>query len=551
MILALPPGETVAVSFRSIDHATRTYLSGELAGEVGTVGATRETTTPRVAECDFILTPDDGRVEVILQYANFHHRRGGDPPKLTVGAPQDLQQMTRQAVFFQTVIAGLLLAAFFYHLTMFLLYAGRRAFLYFALCCLAFAIRAIVPTLIIDRWPTYDWPMLLRADYILMFAGAALFMLFFRSFFPELLSRRVLWTVAALLALYDLAVIPLDTAQSSALLAFVQPLCLVAVVYIAVKLGFSLKRGGLKVGLAFAGIALFLATALNDVLYLNKLPSLGTDLMPAGIAVLTLVYTVILTMDFARTERQLAASRISEERISAEKTALEEQSRMKTEFLQDMSHDLKTPLTVISTEILNAADQLDFEMDTEDMRRSLRGAQREVMRMSRMVDDAVRFASAPGGRAAMETVDLAALLRSAETCRSILAQHGNALVLDVPDRLPGVRGNRDMLLQVMWNLLSNANRHTRDGQITVIASEVGSGVSVTVQDNGEGVTPELLADMFRRGVSAGGTGLGLAICQTVIDLHGGQISARNEPEGGLAVTIVLPIRNVEVVADGE
>jgi signal transduction histidine kinase len=234
-----------------------------------------------------------------------------------------------------------------------------------------------------------------------------------------------------------------------------------------------------------------------------------------------------------------------------EKAVLEDQSRMKTEFLQDMSHDLKTPLTVISTEILNAADQLDFEMDTDDMRRSLRGAQREVMRVSRMVDDAVRFASAQGGRAAMESLDLTALLRSVETSRSVLAQRGNILVLDVPDGLARVMGNSDMLLQVMWNLLSNANRHTRDGQIAVSASETQSAVSVTVRDNGEGVKPELLANMFTCGMSTGGTGLGLAICQTVVEMHGGKISAASEPEGGLAVTIVLPTRGVARGTDGE
>jgi signal transduction histidine kinase len=438
------------------------------------------------------------------------------------------------------MVAGLLLTAFFYHLTMFLLYRGRRTSLYFALCCLVFAIRAIV-SLIIGSWPDYDWQLLVRVDYVLMFSGAALLMLFFQGLFPELLSRRVLWTVAAALALYDVVVVVAGPLLSSHLLTVVQPLCILAVGYIALRLGLSLRKGTLRVVLAFAGIAQFLATALNDVLYLNNLPSLGMELMPMGIAVLMLAYMIILTVDFAQNERRLEAAGIRERTMLAEKTALERQSRMKTEFLQDISHDLKTPLTVVSTEVLNTADQLDFEMDADDMRRSLGNAQREIMRMSRMVDEAMRFSSAQEDRSRLEPLDMVKLLRSVESFRSVLAQRGNVLVLDVADHLATVRGDADMLSQVMLNLLSNANRHTQDGRIDVVAAQLADAVSVTVRDTGEGVGPELLAEMFTRGVSQGGTGLGLSICKSIVKAHAGEITAASPPGGGLAVTFVLPI----------
>ncbi|MDR2566700.1 MAG: sensor histidine kinase [Bifidobacteriaceae bacterium] len=542
LVLLLPPGEAVALSFPSVDHATRVYIDGELAGEVGTVGATKETTTPRVAECYFIVTDEDGRAELVLQYANFQHRRGGDPPTLTIGSPQDLQKVARQAVVSQTLIAGLLLAAFFYHLAMFLFYASRRASLYFALLCLAFAIRAIVPSLITERWPNYDWPSLLRADYVLMFSGAALLMLFFRSFFPELLSRRVLWTVAAVLALYDLAVLVLDTAQSSYLLVFVQPLCVLAVGYIAIKLGLSLRTGGLEVRLAFAGIAFFLATALNDVLYLNKLPSLGMNLMPAGIAVLTLAYTVILTVDFARSRRQLTAARISEERMSMDKAALEAQSRLKTEFLQDISHEMKTPLAVVSTSVLNADDLLDFGGDRDEIRGSLRRAQAEVMRMAAMVDAAMAFSSANEAGQRMEALDLGGLLRAAaDASRPLLERRGNKLALEIPARLPPLWADHEGLSQVLSNLLSNANRHTEGGRIEVTATCGEASVTVTVRDDGEGVDDAVLPRVFDRGASTGGTGLGLAISKAVIDAHGGRISLSNNPGRGACAEFQLPI----------
>lgn len=473
MLLRLPAGELTAIRFRSIDYATKIYINGAPMGDVGLVGATKETTTPRVGYCFFVFTPETEESEIILQYANFHHRRGGHPPELTVGAPDALLQLAQEDTLSQALVTGLLLTAFLYHIAMFFLCGRRRSFLYFALCCLTFAIRALLPMFILFL-PDYNW-MMIRLEYLFMFSGAALLILFFRTLFPALFSSRVLRTAAGLLVGYNVIVIFTAPAFFSRLLSVIQPLCLLAVLYITAKLGAALKTGGRIVSLAFSGIAFFLITAINDVLYLNKLPSAGQNLMPVGIVVFTLAYMIILSIEFAENERRLEAARIREESIRAERNALEQINRMKTEFFQNMSHDLKTPLTVISTDVYNAADQLDFEMDVEDMRQSLKNAQGEIMRISRMVDGAMKISAVQEQTVYMEAMDMAPILRSgAEACRSILEQHGNALALDIPAALPPVNGSADMIVQVLLNLLSNANHHTRNGEIAVTASEEGA-----------------------------------------------------------------------------
>jgi signal transduction histidine kinase len=95
----------------------------------------------------------------------------------------------------------------------------------------------------------------------------------------------------------------------------------------------------------------------------------------------------------------------------------------------------------------------------------------------------------------------------------------------------------------MGNLLSNANRHTKDGDITVKAeSDGGSIINVTVTDNGSGIAAELLPHIFERGVSGtGSSGLGLEICKKIIESHGGVISAESEPDKGTAVGFALPV----------
>ena len=247
--------------------------------------------------------------------------------------------------------------------------------------------------------------------------------------------------------------------------------------------------------------------------------------------------------DLTRQNERLAAVAQKREReLLADNEILDRLNRMKNEFFQNMSHNLKTPLTVISTDIANVTSQFKYEIDEEDCLESLGNAQAEIMRMARMIDGAMKHAAMQETQHDMEPLDMAALLRDgAETYRALLERHGNALTLAVPDKLPRILGNADTLLHVLSNLLSNANRYTRNGEISIRAETENHTVSVTVQDNGEGVKPELLPDIWERGVSDGGTGLGLPICKSAIEDHNGEITIKSEPGRGTAITFTLPI----------
>jgi len=140
------------------------------------------------------------------------------------------------------------------------------------------------------------------------------------------------------------------------------------------------------------------------------------------------------------------------------------------------------------------------------------------------------------------------------------------MTLKIPQSLPKIHGNTDMLLNALSNLISNANRFTHDGEITISAA-VDSGqrameqdknrraedhlfstpnsrfITVAVMDNGEGIKPEFFPSIFKRGVSHSGTGLGLSIVKTIIEAHGGKISAESEYTKGTKVIFSLPVND--------
>jgi len=279
-------------------------------------------------------------------------------------------------------------------------------------------------------------------------------------------------------------------------------------------------------------------------------------LMVLVLILLIIILFNIVVAKFLQSLRKAAenlavAAKLREQELIADNEMLDRLNQMKNEFFLNMNHDFKTPLNVISTSIYNVIDMCDFEIDEAVIREVLGNAQSEIMRMSRMVDSAMKQSALYESHEDMIPLDIAVLLRKgAETYRALLERQGNRLLLDIPETLPPILGSTDILLHVLSNLLSNANRYTRNGDIMISADVeiITNGADEEIQvlkvkasDNGAGIAPEMLPDIFRRGVSDAGTGLGLSICKNAIEAHGGKIGVESVPGLGTTVWFTIPI----------
>jgi signal transduction histidine kinase len=227
-------------------------------------------------------------------------------------------------------------------------------------------------------------------------------------------------------------------------------------------------------------------------------------------------------------------------KLDAQNAVLAEANRSKTEFLANTSHEMRTPLTVISVSVQTVMDILeDIEVEDKEVSELLGNAQSEIMRLARMVGGMLTLTSMSEG-ADRGVVDLSSLLQSgAEMLRLNLGAGGNLLETEIVTGLR-VHGNADLLAQVESNLLTNAGAHTRNGVFKLSASSQGLEIAVSVRDDGLGVAPDLLPRVFERGVSDGGTGFGLYLCKSVIESHGGRIWIESESGLGTTVHFILP-----------
>ncbi len=230
---------------------------------------------------------------------------------------------------------------------------------------------------------------------------------------------------------------------------------------------------------------------------------------------------------------------------------LEEQERLRAEFLAMVSHELRTPLATVkgsTTSLLSGSD-----MDPAVAAQFHRIMDQQVDHMQYLIGDLLDVARIQTGALPVdpEPADLRALVEEAGGLFQS-ADARNPLDVELAADLPMVMADRRRIVQVLGNLLSNAAGYSAEGSpITVTAVRDGVHVAVSVADRGRGIPAELLPELFRKFSRASGevttsgvdgSGLGLAICKGIVEAHGGRIWAESDGPGlGARFTFTLPV----------
>ncbi|NIM96296.1 MAG: HAMP domain-containing protein [Anaerolineales bacterium] len=225
--------------------------------------------------------------------------------------------------------------------------------------------------------------------------------------------------------------------------------------------------------------------------------------------------------------------------------------QIQREFLANVSHELKTPLTSIQGFAQAILDGAASEGEAQE--RAAQVIYEESDRLRRLVEDLLDLARIDAGQVAFDRrpVDLNALLTGIADKQTLSAtEKGVRLEFRLPD-LPTIIGDGDRLAQVFTNLVDNAIKHTPESGVIVMSGEEDSGwVSIHVTDTGPGIPSEDLSRIFerfyqvdkaRKGGSGRGVGLGLAISKQIVEVHGGRMVAQSVLGKGSRFTVQLPI----------
>ena len=240
---------------------------------------------------------------------------------------------------------------------------------------------------------------------------------------------------------------------------------------------------------------------------------------------------------------------ITERRKAEDK--IKEAIAIKSEFISMASHELRTPLTAIKEGVRLVITEQTGELNDEQ-KEFLGIAKRNVDRLARLINDILDFQKLDAGKMefSMQKNDVNEVVKEIKEAMVHLAnEKGVSLITELDDNIPRIKFDRDRITQVLMNIVNNAVKFIKQGDIIITTAKDDNIVRVCVQDTGPGIKEEDLPKLFREfeQISTGkdrktsGTGLGLAISRQIIKEHNGEIWAESEYGKGATFHFVLPV----------
>lgn len=285
-----------------------------------------------------------------------------------------------------------------------------------------------------------------------------------------------------------------------------------------------------------------------------------TSLFYASIAIIILLFGVAFLLlraywQHSRHQKTLMAkNRLLEEERDKQKslnTQLEEATQSKLMFFTNVSHDLRTPLTLIAEPVSQLATAENL---TAGQHTLIKIADKNVKILRRLINQILDFRKYENGKLDLHLteIDFSKAIRDwMESFYTIARKRDIKLSLIVPEKdTSTVAIDAEKLERVVFNLVSNAFKYTPDnGTITVSYDNDGSCMTLKVADTGKGISQRDLGNIFDRfyqvdRVHPNGSGIGLSLVKAFVELHGGSISVESALDKGSTFTVVLPVRHI-------
>jgi signal transduction histidine kinase len=242
-----------------------------------------------------------------------------------------------------------------------------------------------------------------------------------------------------------------------------------------------------------------------------------------------------------------------QKRMDAERrrvAVLKDLAEAKSRFASMVSHELRSPLAVLKEALNIMLEGFTGEINSEQ-KNILEIAKGNTDRLGRLINNVLDFQKMEAGKMEFDLRkhDINKVIREIHTTMSLLSKRGNLdLRIELEEGLPGIKIDRDKIIQVLMNLLGNAIKNTASGSVTLSAQKEKDVVHIQVRDTGKGIPAESLSRIFmpfervdRSSGQEAGTGLGLAISKEIILAHHGQIWVESEVGKGSTFHFTLPL----------
>jgi len=569
VIIEVPEDGWYGLKIGEINCAYQMWVNGKRVA-VGKVARTKAETIPEWRRKEVYFNSENRRIELVMQVANFHHRKGGPEDVMIFGRGEQVQRYKLYKHGLAMFMIGVLFILIIYFAGSYLF--GRRddAVVFFSLVCL-FTVLRVTTTgekVFLDLFPFMSWQVAIRIEYLAFTLLTPAVIAFMHSFYQDIYSRKVLLVITWVSALFGLTYLILPPEWFTYSPAIFQYIILFSGSYILYGLIIAASKKRTYSAVFLLGYLFFYLVLINDMLYFNKLVQ-SAYLLPYGLFVLFFSYAYVmsrklafayvdverLTIALDRQNRELEKAveartrEILEQKVAIERQAeylaganhrLVELNRFRDDMTGMIIHDLKNPLN----SIINLARMKDVP-DKEEL---IWQSGKSMLNLVMNIFD-VNQSQDTNLMVKKQTIKFCELIDAALIDVSINAKLRDILIHKKCFGSFEVEGDPEMLKRACVNLLSNAIKYSpAKGEITVTVQKHSKAeLILSVEDEGPGIREDLRDVLFdqskRQGKSDNSMrsiGLGLAFCKMAVEAHGGAIGAESPKETGARFFIILP-----------
>ncbi len=543
--------QPLAIRLGDIVSAYKLWINGEAAVEVGKISSSRSSEKYDISGRIIPIKSLEEYIFLVLQISNFHNCDGGIADRIYLGSERDINSQYDRQVGFGILLSGCFLMIGFYHVSICLIRLKDRTTLYFGLICIEIGILCLTSN-ITDHFlskliPVIDSLNIYRLDMLVTHSASFIGILYFSNLFPMDSSKYFpgIYLVQTVICSFTVIFFPVHISSWTLYLFFI--FALLALVYIFL---FSIKaiRNRREGAILFtAGYVFFAVTAVNDILYGNRILQTGF-ILHIGMLGLILSHSFLLAFKFYKA---FTAEEALSKELAQKNIALSKLDSIKDEFLANTSHELRTPLHGIIG-IAESLREGAAGKISDEIKNNLALIVSSGSRLSRLVNDILDFSRLKNRDISLikRKVDIKALSELVVKSLEKQAKKKNIKIIpDLPGSIPYILGDEDRIQQILFNIMGNAVKYTEKGSIKISAEAENSIVRVSVQDTGKGI-PELMQqkifEPFERINDAGtelqqGTGIGLAVTKKLIELHGGEIDVDSKEGEGSLFYFTIPV----------
>lgn len=544
-------GETVyGIKTNNIRSSNRIFVNGTEVGASGVPGKSSKQGTQDNIPYVGVFTVSGGEVEVIVQVANYSYASGGMVYAITFGDYKSILRSRDANAFGDILTAVCFMVSIVYFFVLYRLRRQEKQVLYLG----GFAVAALVYVLTHGEkligfiLPSAPYELVLRLQLIATTLVYYFIVHYIATDSPAMANRRVMhivkWT-SGIQVLIALTISPFLFSQWG---TAIYMLNIGLFLYVVFLMAGSLRFRSMNVlFMLMNGISIMVVVAVN---LMNVYGLMENQLLSSyGILLFVMTQAFHFAYRYAGSFRKV-------EQLSQKLLTLDE---LKNDFMANTSHELRTPLHGIVNMASSLMEGIAGDMNPKQ-RHHLSIIMASGKRLSLLVNDILDWAKLKNGDVVLKQrhVELRSIVSTIlEVFRHSVGNRKLEWVQQWPDELPLLRADEDRLQQILYNLIGNAVKFTREGMITISADVEGPMIVITVADTGIGIAPDRLETIFLSFnetlhivddvYNPAGMGLGLSITKKLVELGGGTIWAESELGRGAVFKFTVPAASSSAV----